>query len=106
MLRFFIVAFILFPAALQASDPAAQADWTSCQSDADCVVVGSICPHFYWAINRKFIFANTARNAGQRQGMDCAVSFQARPTRPQCNNKLCTIPLNRTATAQINQPID
>lgn len=76
-------------------------DWASCRTDADCMIVGSICPNFYWAINRHYVFANAARNALERGGTDCAVSFQPRPEAVACRENRCTMPLNQTLTGQL-----
>lgn len=77
--------------------------WSSCQTATDCVVVGSPCPNFYWAINRQFVFANAARNAAERGALDCAVSFQSRPDHAFCEQGQCQIPHNQTATTQLEQ---
>jgi hypothetical protein len=79
---------------------AAEESWSSCQADADCVVVGSVCPNFYWAINRAYIFENAARNAAERGNLDCAVSFQSRPERATCQAGQCHIPPNKAMSAQ------
>lgn len=85
---------------LSAPAYAADESWTSCQTEHDCIVVGSICPNFYWAINRVFVFDNAARNASERGNLDCAVSFQSRPKRATCQQGQCQIPLNKPVSAQ------
>ncbi len=72
------------------------ASWSSCERDADCLVVRSICPNFYWAVHWEFSFANAARNAeaGEGDGM-CAPSFQARPQSAHCVQGQCTLPPNQ-----------
>ncbi len=84
--------FALIPPAT-AAEPAS---WSSCERDADCLVVRSICPNFYWAVHWQFSFANAARNAdaGDGDGM-CAPSFQARPSAAQCVQGQCTLPPNQ-----------
>lgn len=75
-------------------------DWTSCRRDNECVVVGSICPNFYWAIHRDFVFANAARNSELRGTADCAASFQPRPQQATCQQGHCQIPLNQAMSGQ------
>ena len=75
--------------------------WTACQTARECVVVGSLCPNFYWAINRQFVFANAARKAEQAGGLDCGVSFQSRPKAAQCIAGQCVIPPNQAMNEQI-----
>ncbi len=79
---------------------AVEDSWTSCRVDKDCIVVGSICPNFYWAINRTMVFENAARNASERGNVDCAVSFQTRPKHATCLQGQCHIPLNKALSAQ------
>ncbi|MBP7252613.1 MAG: hypothetical protein KBA75_03905 [Alphaproteobacteria bacterium] len=86
-----ILGLLLFTAPVFAVDES----WTSCQVDADCVVVGSICPNFYWAINRAYVFENAARNATERGNLDCAPSIQARPKRATCMQGQCSVPQNK-----------
>ncbi len=85
---------------VRAADLVPSQDWTLCQSDSDCVVVGSICPNFYWAVHRDYVFANAARNAELRGGADCAPSFQPRPNAASCQNNHCQIPLNQVLSGQ------
>lgn len=80
---------------------ATEESWASCQVDADCVVVGSICPNFYWAINRAYVFENAARNAAERGNLDCAPSFQARPKRATCVQGQCSMPQNKALNATV-----
>ena len=93
----------LFFAVLLLGQPVGAADdsWTSCQADADCVVVGSVCPNFYWAIHRDYVFENAARNAADRGRIDCAPSFQSRPRRATCQKGQCQLPLNQPVPMQV-----
>lgn len=92
MMRFWVCLAVLC-----GSLPAFAADdsWTSCKTDADCVVVGSVCPNFYWAINRAYVFENAARNASERGTVDCAASFQSRPQSAACKEGQCQAPQNK-----------
>jgi len=99
MRRILVLVFSLWPvAAYAAVEPQS---WTVCQTAQDCVVVGSLCPNFYWAINRQFVFANAARNAEQAGALDCSISFQSRPKAAQCIVGQCVIPPNQVAQQQI-----
>lgn len=96
-LRRALIAIVL--TGIDVAPPAAAADpasWTSCEQDADCLVVRSICPNFYWAVHWQFSLANAARNAdeGQNDGT-CAPSFQPRPTVARCVQGQCTLPPNQ-----------
>lgn len=102
MLQFYLprslIGIVL--AGLTVAPPAAAAEpvsWSSCERDADCVVVRSICPNFYWAVHWRFTLDNAARNAVDSgdDGM-CAPSFQPRPPSARCVQGQCTLPPNQT----------
>lgn len=92
----FLLAALLLSQAVAAADDS----WTHCQVDADCVVVGSVCPNFYWAIHRDYVFENAARNAADRDRIDCVPSFQSRPRRATCQKGQCQLPLNQPVPMQ------
>ncbi len=63
--------------------------WRICHADSDCVVVKSMCPNTYWAINKKYIWQNSRSNEHLRDVVTCTGKAEKVPESVACEGGIC-----------------
>lgn len=63
--------------------------WRLCRVDSDCVVVQSMCPNTYWAINKEYIWQNSRSNEHLRNVVTCTGKAEKVPESVTCEGGLC-----------------